>query len=66
MSRRTLDELEELAHGLGPAARVEVDNDEGIAVLLVNGRETGHYAALSAFSAAPPTEPAPPTRWDRG
>ena len=50
MSRRlSLDDLEALAHGLGAAAHVEVDREEGIAVLVVNGRETGDWARLCAF-----------------
>ena len=47
MKRHTQDELADLAIEKGGV--VEFDNDDNIAVLMVNGRETGDYAALSAF-----------------
>jgi hypothetical protein len=48
--RRTLDELEQMAWNSG--GHVEVDLEEGIAVLVVNGKETGDYASISAFGEA--------------
>ena len=49
MRRRTQQELEDMARAYGAAAHVEVDNEESIAVLVVNGRETGDYAAVSTL-----------------
>ena len=47
--RHTLDALEQLAwaeRDAGRTAHVEVDREESVAVLVVNGRETGDYAGL--------------------
>ena len=47
--RHTLDGLEALAwaeRDAGRTAHVEVDREESVAVLVVNGRETGDYASL--------------------